>query len=95
MNMYVSNLNFQTTDDDLRNLFSQYGNVTSAKVINDRDTGRSRGFGFVEMDVVTEGREAMEKLNGKQIEGRAMNVSIAKEREERGKRTEFSGNKRW
>ena len=84
MNMYVSNLCFQTTDDDLRNLFSQFGTVTSAKVINDRETGRSRGFGFVEMDVVTEGREAMEKLNGKEIEGRAMSVSIAKEREDRG-----------
>ncbi len=95
MNMYVSNLNFQTTDDDLRNLFSQYGNVNSAKVINDRETGRSRGFGFVEMDVVTEGREAMEKLNGKEIGGRAMNVSIAKEREDRGKRPDFYGNKRW
>ncbi|MBI2730569.1 MAG: RNA-binding protein [Sphingobacteriales bacterium] len=95
MNMYVSNLNFQTTDDDLRNLFSQYGNVTSAKVITDRETGRSRGFGFVEMDVVTEGREAMQKLNGKEIEGRAMTVTIAKEREDRGSRNNFGGNKKW
>ena len=81
--MYVSNLSFQATEDDLRDLFGQFGSVSSAKVINDRETGRSRGFGFVEMDVIEEAREAMSQLNDKEIHGRAMSVSVAKERTER------------
>ncbi len=96
MNMYVSNLSFQTTEDDLRNLFSQYGSVSSAKLITDKETGRSRGFGFIEMDVITEAREAMSNLNGKDINGRTISVSIAKEREDRGNKNNFgSSNKRW
>ncbi|MBN8837765.1 MAG: RNA-binding protein [Sphingobacteriia bacterium] len=91
MNMYVSNLSFQTTEEDLNNLFSQFGNVSSAKIITDRETGRSRGFGFVEMDVVTEAREAMSNLNNKEVLGRTMSVDIAKERKEGG----FSRNNRW
>jgi RNA recognition motif-containing protein len=87
--MYVSNLSFQTTDDDLRKLFGQYGSVTSAKVINDRETGRSRGFGFVEMDSDKEAQAAMKELNNKEIGGRAMSVSIAREKNNR------SDNKRW
>jgi len=79
MNMYVSNLSFHTNDAELHKLFSQYGRVTSAKVINDRDTGHSRGFGFVEMDSEAEARNAMSELNNKEIEGRNMNVSVAKE----------------
>lgn len=87
MNMYVSNLSFQTTDDDLRNLFSQYGQVSSAKVIMDRETGRSRGFGFVEMDSAEEANAAMKGLNNKEIDGRALSVSVAKEKTDRsGKR---------
>jgi RNA recognition motif-containing protein len=89
MNMYVSNLSFHTTDDDLKTLFSQFGAVSSAKVITDRETGRSRGFGFVEMESTKEGNEAMKNLNQKEIEGRAMSVSIAKEKAPR------SDNKRW
>ena len=89
MNMYVSNLSFHTTDEDLKTLFSQFGTVSSAKVITDRETGRSRGFGFVEMESTKEGNEAMKNLNQKEIEGRAMSVSIAKEKAPR------SDNKRW
>jgi RNA recognition motif-containing protein len=89
--MYVSNLSFQTTEEDLSNVFSQFGTVNSVKIINDRETGRSRGFGFVEMDVIGEAREAMAGLNQKELLGRAMNVDIAKERKENG----FSKSRLW
>lgn len=87
--MYVSNLSFQITDDDLRKLFGQFGNVTSAKVINDRETGRSRGFGLVEMDSDTEAQAAIKGLNNKEVGGRTMSVSVAREKSNR------SENKRW
>ena len=83
MNIYVSNLSFNTNDAELNELFSKFGTVSSAKVITDRETGRSRGFGFVEMASEEEGKEAMLGLNNKEVEGRAMSVSVAKEREER------------
>ena len=83
MNIYVSNLSFNTSDAELQDLFSQYGEVSSAKVITDRETGRSRGFGFVEMPNDAEAKEAMAGLNDKEVEGRAMSVSVAKEREAR------------
>jgi RNA recognition motif-containing protein len=89
MNMYVSNLSFHTMDDDLRKLFEQFGSVSSAKVITDRETGRSRGFGFVEMGSDNEANEAMKALNNKEIEGRAMSVTVAREKAPR------SDNKRW
>jgi len=89
MNMYVSNLSFHTNEEALRALFTPFGNVSSAKVINDRESGQSRGFGFVEMDVVAEGQAAMKALNNKEIEGRALSVSVAKEKSPR------TDNKRW
>jgi RNA recognition motif-containing protein len=88
MNMYVSNLGFHTSDDDLRKLFEAFGQVSSAKVITDRETGRSRGFGFVEMASNTEAESAMAKLNGKDIEGRAISVTVAREKTR-------ADNKRW
>jgi len=87
--MYVSNLSFHTGDDDLRKLFEQFGAVSSAKVITDRETGRSRGFGFVEMGSADESNSAMKSLHNKEIEGRAMSVTVAKEKAPR------SDNKRW
>ena len=83
MNIYVSNLSFNTSDAELQDLFSKFGEVASAKVITDRETGRSRGFGFVEMPNDEEGKAAMSGLNNKEVEGRAMSVSVAKEREAR------------
>ena len=88
MNMYVSNLSFHTTDDNLRELFEKFGAVSSAKVITDRESGRSRGFGFVEMSADAEAKEAMAGLNNKEIEGRAMSVSVAREKTR-------ADNKRW
>lgn len=84
--MYVSNLGYHTTDDDLKKMFEEFGAVSSAKVITDRETGRSRGFGFVEMSSNTHAEEAMKGLNGKDVEGRQISVSVAREKEDRGRR---------
>lgn len=78
MNIYVSSLNFKTRSESLQELFSNYGEVASAKIITDRETGRSRGFGFVEMPNDTEGENAITQLNGTDFEGRAINVTLAK-----------------
>ncbi len=83
-NLYVGNLSFDTTDESLRGLFEQHGEVDSAKVITDRMTGRSRGFGFVEM--ASGGDEAISALDGKEFEGRNLKVNEAKPREPRGPR---------
>jgi RNA recognition motif-containing protein len=84
MNLYVSNLSFHVSDEDLTNLFSAYGNVSSAKVIMDRETGRSRGFGFVEMPDEAEAKTAIKELTGKAIEGRSISVTEARPKSEGG-----------
>tara|TARA_B110001454_G_C12723340_1_gene436790 strand:+ start:8104 stop:8388 length:285 start_codon:yes stop_codon:yes gene_type:complete len=76
--LYVGNLSFSVDDQALADAFSQFGTVESAKVITDRDTGRSKGFAFVEMSSATEAQNSIAKLHGSQFEGRAMNVSEAK-----------------
>jgi len=84
MNIYVSNLGFHVGNEDLKGFFAAYGEVSSAKVITDRETSRSRGFGFVEMPNDAEGEEAIKKLNGFVVEGRSMNVNVARPKEESG-----------
>lgn len=84
MKLYVGNLAFKTTNEDLQELFAQAGTVTSASVIEDRETGRSRGFAFVEMTNDEEGRRAIEQFNGKDFNGRNLTVNEARPREDRG-----------
>lgn len=84
MKLYVGNLSFRTTDTELQELFSQAGTVDSCRIITDRDTGRSRGFAFVEMSSKAEGEAAIAGLSGKEIEGRALTVNEAKPMENRG-----------
>ncbi len=84
MKLYVGNLSFQTSSDDLQQLFAQAGTVESASVVEDRETGRSRGFGFVEMSTKEEGQAAIQQFNGQDMGGRALNVNEAKPREDRG-----------
>jgi RNA recognition motif-containing protein len=79
-NIYVGNLTFETNSADLENLFAQHGEVKSANVITDRDTGRSRGFGFVEMGSSDAAKTAIDALNGHNIDGRDLTVNVAKER---------------
>lgn len=81
MNLYVSNLGFSVQDSDLRKIFEEFGNVTSAKVIMDRETGRSRGFGFVEMSEKEAGDNAINSLNGAMVDGRPLKVSEARPKE--------------
>ncbi|MCD6282526.1 RNA-binding protein [bacterium] len=83
MNIYVGNLSYSTTDDSLRALFEQHGEVSSAKVIENRETGRSRGFGFVEMPNDEEARAAIEAVNDTEFEGRTLKVNEARPRTER------------
>ena len=83
MNIYVGNLSFSTYDEDLREVFAEFGDVTSAKVVMDRETDRSRGFGFVEMSSDDEGNAAIEALDGAEVGGRNLRVNEAKPRENR------------
>ena len=83
MNLYVGNLPYSFTTDDLQKLFAPYGAITSAQVLTDRDTGRSRGFGFVDMENDDEARKAMSELDGKETDGRNLTVNEARPRTER------------
>src|SRR5215211_77675 len=82
--LYVGNLSYSTTNQDLEQLFGQHGQVTSAQIINDRDTGRSKGFGFVEMSSDDEAQAAIAALNGQEHLGRTLTVNEARPKEERG-----------
>lgn len=84
MNIYVGNLSFEATEADLEHAFSEFGNVKSVNIVKDRDTGRSRGFAFVEMQDTESGNSAIEGLNEKQIAGRPVTVNEARPREKRG-----------
>lgn len=83
MNIFVSNLNFKMTEDQLREEFEKYGDVSSAKIIKDRDSGRSKGFGFVEMPDTADANEAIKELNGADINGRQIVVNEARPRDAR------------
>ena len=83
MNIYVGNLSYSLTESELRNAFAQFGDVSSVKILVDRETGRSRGFGFVEMPNQAEGAAAVAHLNGKDLDGRALRVNEARPRERR------------
>jgi RNA recognition motif-containing protein len=95
--LYVGNISYGTTDGDLQQLFEPHGTVQSAQVIVDRETGRSKGFGFVEMDSGEQAEAAIKALNGQEINGRSLTVNEARPREDRGGRREFGGssNRSW
>jgi RNA recognition motif-containing protein len=98
MNIYVSNLSFAVQDEDLRSYFAEYGEVTSAKIIMDKFTNRSKGFGFVEMSDETAGQKAITELDGAMVDGRSIRVNVAKPREDRpaGRKPSYSNNNnRW
>ena len=84
MKLYVGNLSFQTTGEDLQGLFAQAGTVESVSLVTDRETGRPRGFGFIEMGSKAEGEAAISQFNGKEVDGRSLTVNEAKPRENRG-----------
>ena len=96
--LFVGNLSFNTAENDLRDAFAEHGTVEEVKLMTDRDTGRPRGFGFVTMSTAEEAQAAMNALNGRQLDGRALTVNVAKPREERSggsgygsARREYSG----
>jgi len=89
--VYVGNLSYGTTDSDLQKMFEEFGTVESAQVIMDRESGRSKGFGFVEMGSQQEAEAAIKALNGKDMDGRALTVNEAKPREDRGGRSGGGG----
>jgi len=84
MNIFIAGLSYNITDADLNDLFGEYGDITSAKVIMDKETGRSKGYGFVEMNDEDAGQKAIEELNGAEYDGRTISVSVARPRTENG-----------
>ena len=95
MKLYVGNISFNTTEQDLLDVFGEIGTVESANIITDRDTGRSRGFGFVEMSSQEEAQNAISELDGKEVDGRNLKVNEAKPRENRGGGRGGYGGNRW
>tara|TARA_B110000196_G_scaffold33858_1_gene25533 strand:- start:78 stop:347 length:270 start_codon:yes stop_codon:yes gene_type:complete len=89
MNIYVGNLSWQLSEDDLNTKFAEFGSVDSAKIITDRETGRSKGFGFVEMPNQAEAEKAIEELNGHELDGRALKVNESKPREDKPSRPRY------
>jgi RNA recognition motif-containing protein len=87
MNIYVGNMSFQTTEDNLRQAFESFGQVSTVKIIMDRDSGQPKGFAFVEMPAQNEATAAIAGLNGRELNGRTLNVNQAKPREEGGNRS--------
>jgi RNA recognition motif-containing protein len=86
MNIYVGNMSFDATEDEVRGLFAEFGEVTSVNIISDRDSGRPKGFGFVEMAQAEQAQNAMKALNGKEFKGRALNVNEARPKTDRPRR---------
>ena len=90
MNIYVGNLSYRMDDGELREVFEEFGEVSSARIINDRETGRSKGFGFVEMPDDNAANNAIEALNGKEVAGRSLRVNEARPREPRQPRRDYN-----
>ncbi len=86
MNLYVGNLSYDMTDEDLQQVFEEYGTVSKVNIIMDRDSGRSKGFGFVEMENSEDGEKAVQELDGQEVKGRSLKVNQARPREERPRR---------
>lgn len=91
-NIFVGNLSFGSTEDDVRSMFEAYGTVDRVSIVTDRDTGRARGFGFVEMSVDADAEKAIAALNGRELNGRALNINEARPKEDRGGSGGFRGN---
>ena len=93
-NIFVGNLSFRATEDSVRSMFEAYGGVERVNIVTDRDTGQARGFGFVEMNDNAEGDRAIAELNGRELDGRALNINEARPKEDRGSSRGFGGQRR-
>jgi RNA recognition motif-containing protein len=91
MNIFIAGLSYNISDSELGELFAEYGEITSAKVITDRETGRSKGYGFVEMEDEAAGNKAIEELNETEIDGKTISVSVARPKSEAPRRSNYSG----